>query len=458
MKRIFCADRVLSLVMAILMTIALLPTGASAAEAKTWAVTGPDAIPGITPVIKTWAATGADAILDIAPAAIKMTESPYSRVAWNFRLHGWSGVGLDGTQPVVDVRAVTGEAGALEVQGLVAGDALQQDGGAVAPEQVAAVHVVASVVTGGVEVEAHGVVLKDAVFDVHPGVAVAQHAGAPPGKLAVGEVDPGGGGHPHPLAVSREAQVLKFADVALLGGSLKGAGEGGAAPLRALAADEVHRPLFQQQTALIGDGGQVDVDDDVGGDGLVDLVHQGLEVLHRVHGHVLRVEVPGGNHPQRHPLVQADGVAVFHADVPAQLHVAAAVGVGQDASGGGLRVVVCGLGLGVLPGLRAVAALEKLHGDGLHLAEKDLLGVHAGVHVVDEQPGGLVGGGPLLHLLGVVGHGLEPVPEVVEKQLVGAVAVGVDHLGGAVVVDLGPGINPGRQGDSKDKEDHQGAI
>ena len=61
MKRIFCADRVLSLVMAILMTIALLPTGASAAEAKTWAVTGPDAIPGITPVIKTWAATGADA-------------------------------------------------------------------------------------------------------------------------------------------------------------------------------------------------------------------------------------------------------------------------------------------------------------------------------------------------------------------------------------------------------------
>ena len=51
--------------MAILMTIALLPTGASAAEAKTWAVTGPDAIPGITPVIKTWAATGADAILDI---------------------------------------------------------------------------------------------------------------------------------------------------------------------------------------------------------------------------------------------------------------------------------------------------------------------------------------------------------------------------------------------------------
>ena len=60
MKRIFCADRVLSLVMAILMTIALLPTGASAAEAKTWAVTGPDAIPGITPVIKTWAATGAD--------------------------------------------------------------------------------------------------------------------------------------------------------------------------------------------------------------------------------------------------------------------------------------------------------------------------------------------------------------------------------------------------------------
>lgn len=72
MKRIFCADRVLSLVMAILMTIALLPTGASAAEAKTWAVTGPDAIPGITPVIKTWAATGADAILDIAPAAIKI--------------------------------------------------------------------------------------------------------------------------------------------------------------------------------------------------------------------------------------------------------------------------------------------------------------------------------------------------------------------------------------------------
>mgnify|MGYP006990232680 CR=1 FL=1 len=62
--------------MAILMTIALLPTGASAAEAKTWAVTGPDAIPGITPVIKTWAATGADAILDIAPAAIKVTESP----------------------------------------------------------------------------------------------------------------------------------------------------------------------------------------------------------------------------------------------------------------------------------------------------------------------------------------------------------------------------------------------
>lgn len=98
MKRIFCADRVLSLVMAILMTIALLPTGASAAEAKTWAVTGPDAIPGITPVIKTWAATGADAILDIAPAAIKVTESPLSRVAWNFRLHGWSGVGLDGTQ------------------------------------------------------------------------------------------------------------------------------------------------------------------------------------------------------------------------------------------------------------------------------------------------------------------------------------------------------------------------
>ena len=80
MKRIFCADRVLSLVMAILMTIALLPTGASAAGAKTWA------------------ATGADAILDIAPAAIKVTESPLSRVAWNFRLHGWSGVGLDGTQ------------------------------------------------------------------------------------------------------------------------------------------------------------------------------------------------------------------------------------------------------------------------------------------------------------------------------------------------------------------------
>ena len=88
-----------------------------------------------------------------------------------------------------------------------------------------------------------------------------------------------------------------MADVAILGGGLKGAGEGGAYPVRALAADEVHGPLFQQQTALVGDGGQVDVDDHVGGDGLVDLVHQGLEVIHRVHGHVLRVEVPGGNHP-----------------------------------------------------------------------------------------------------------------------------------------------------------------
>ena len=77
--------------------------------------------------------------------------------------------------------------------------------------------------------------------------------------------------------------------------------------------------------------------------------------------------------------------------------------------------------------------------------------------MVDEQPGGLVGGGPLLHLLGVVGHGLEAVSEVVEQQLVGAVAVGVDHLGGAVVIDPGPGIVPGRQGQRRKGQGQQSA-
>lgn len=74
--------RILSLLMAILMTVSILPGTAFAAETTKATET------------KVWEATGADAVLDIAPVAI-----PRSRlVAWNFRLHGYSGVGLDGTQ------------------------------------------------------------------------------------------------------------------------------------------------------------------------------------------------------------------------------------------------------------------------------------------------------------------------------------------------------------------------
>ena len=69
-----------------------------------------------------------------------------------------------------------------------------------------------------------------------------------------------------------------------------------------------------------------------------------------------------------------------------------------------------------------------------------------------------MGGDPLLQLLRVVAHGLEPVPEVVEKELITPVAVGVDDLSGAVVVDPGPGAQPARQGRSQNNEDRQGAI
>lgn len=72
-------SRILSLVLAVLMAVSILPAGAYAAEAKTWE------------------ATGADAVLDIPSKAVTTPEKE-NLVAWSFRLHSWSGVGLDGTR------------------------------------------------------------------------------------------------------------------------------------------------------------------------------------------------------------------------------------------------------------------------------------------------------------------------------------------------------------------------
>ena len=105
---------------------------------------------------------------------------------------------------VVDVGVVAGEASVVKIQGLITGNALQQYSGIVVPEQVAAVHVVVGVFAAGIEVKPHRIVLKDAVFHVHPGISVAQYAGTPPGKMAASEVNPGGGGYSCASTVSHK--------------------------------------------------------------------------------------------------------------------------------------------------------------------------------------------------------------------------------------------------------------
>lgn len=71
--------RMAALLLAVLLAITAMPMDAYAAEDKTWE------------------ATGADAVLDIQSKAVAIPKSK-GLVAWNFRLHGWSGVGLDGTR------------------------------------------------------------------------------------------------------------------------------------------------------------------------------------------------------------------------------------------------------------------------------------------------------------------------------------------------------------------------
>lgn len=68
-------NRILSLLLSVLMVLSMTVT-ASAAEAKSY-------VP-----------TGVDATLDVGPFEVKGT----GLVAWNFRLHAFSGVGKDGTQ------------------------------------------------------------------------------------------------------------------------------------------------------------------------------------------------------------------------------------------------------------------------------------------------------------------------------------------------------------------------
>ena len=48
--------------------------------------------------------------------------------------------------------------------------------------------------------EAHGIVLKDTVLEVNPGISITQQAGPPPAQAAAGEMEPGGDRHAHPIA------------------------------------------------------------------------------------------------------------------------------------------------------------------------------------------------------------------------------------------------------------------
>ena len=96
--------------------------------------------------------------------------------------------------PVVDVGAVAGEDAAVEVQRQVRGYAHQQHSGAVAGEGVVEETVVGCGLAGAVVEEAHLVVGKGALGNVHPGASLGQKAVFVPGKGAADGPRLAGGG------------------------------------------------------------------------------------------------------------------------------------------------------------------------------------------------------------------------------------------------------------------------
>ena len=115
---------------------------------------------------------------------------------------------------VIDVYAVAGKKAVREPQAGIRRDTLQQNGGPVAAEGIAAVGSVRHSGARRIEVEADLIVLEHTVRGVDPGGPIGQQAGPPAGDLTVGQMDAGRGGDAcTSLSAVPILQPIEIADV-----------------------------------------------------------------------------------------------------------------------------------------------------------------------------------------------------------------------------------------------------
>ncbi len=160
---------------------------------------------------------------------------------------------------VVKVLVVSRERTAGELHRNVRWHAFQQHGSAVVLKYIFLIARIGNGAANAVELQSHDVVLKYALIRIHPGMAIGQRPGLPAGDPAACQMQPGGRGQSYTGSVTHKVNAIEIKDAPVLLCHLHGAREGGAVSLSVCAADEIHRPIRQGQSTVIGHRRKVDV-------------------------------------------------------------------------------------------------------------------------------------------------------------------------------------------------------